>query len=101
MKIITKSDASKDAKAIERTKSEYQVRIDKQKKNISNTCSIYVIILSILFSICCHCFRNIKQILKAIRYLPFLVTMHYAFQTNSKLYLVLGMNEYLVHFNYI
>ena len=32
-----------------------------------------------------------RQVLATIRQSPFLVTMHYAFQTPSKLHLVLGM----------
>ena len=31
-----------------------------------------------------------RQVLQTIRQSPFLVTMHYAFQTSSKLHLVLG-----------
>lgn len=34
-----------------------------------------------------------RQVLEAIRQSPFLVTLHYAFQTDSKLHLILG-NEF-------
>ncbi len=35
-----------------------------------------------------------RQVLEAIRQSPFLVTLHYAFQTEAKLHLILG--EYLL-----
>lgn len=31
-----------------------------------------------------------RQVLEAIRQSPFLVTLHYAFQTDAKLHLILG-----------
>lgn len=31
-----------------------------------------------------------RQVLEAVRKCPFLVTLHYAFQTDSKLHLILG-----------
>jgi serine/threonine protein kinase len=39
-----------------------------------------------------------RQVLATIRQSPFLVTMHYAFQTPSKLHLVLGMLFMCFHF---
>ena len=33
-----------------------------------------------------------RQVLEAVRSCPFLVTLHYAFQTDSKLNLILGKN---------
>ena len=35
--------------------------------------------------------RTERQVLETIRQAPFLVTMHYAFQTPAKLHLVLGI----------
>jgi len=32
-----------------------------------------------------------RQVLQAIRDAPFLITLHYAFQTDAKLHLILGM----------
>ena len=37
--------------------------------------------------------RTERQVLETIRQAPFLVTMHYAFQTPAKLHLVLGRNK--------
>ena len=39
--------------------------------------------------------RTERQVLETIRQAPFLVTMHYAFQTPAKLHLVLGMKIFL------
>jgi hypothetical protein len=33
-----------------------------------------------------------RQVLEAVRESPFLVTLHYAFQTDAKLHLILGNN---------
>lgn len=35
-----------------------------------------------------------RQVLEAVRDNPFLVTLHYAFQTDAKLHLILGKNSY-------
>ena len=37
--------------------------------------------------------RTERQVLETIRQAPFLVTMHYAFQTPAKLHLVLGIKQ--------
>ena len=37
-----------------------------------------------------------RNVLEAIRDFPFLVTLHYAFQTETKLHLIMG--EYVAHF---
>lgn len=37
-----------------------------------------------------------RQVLEAIRQSPFLVTLHYAFQTDTKLHLILGMYLYSI-----
>jgi len=51
-----------------------------------------------------------RQVLEAVRQSPFLVTLHYAFQTDAKLHLILGkeiiiycvsMNHFLLQFNYV
>jgi len=42
-----------------------------------------------------------RQVLEAIRESPFLVTLHYAFQTDAKLHLILGMvliETYIVNY---
>lgn len=40
--------------------------------------------------------RTERQVLEHIRQSPFLVTLHYAFQTQTKLHLILGENSSLV-----
>lgn len=35
-----------------------------------------------------------RQVLEAVRQSPFLVTLHYAFQTEAKLHLILGKNHH-------
>ena len=42
-----------------------------------------------------------RQVLEAIRQSPFLVTLHYAFQTESKLHLILGKTLSLRILNWI
>lgn len=37
--------------------------------------------------------RTERQVLEHIRQSPFLVTLHYAFQTQTKLHLILGENS--------
>lgn len=41
-----------------------------------------------------------RQVLEAIRQSPFLVTLHYAFQTDAKLHLILGMYNSVVLLKY-
>ena len=36
-----------------------------------------------------------RQVLEAIRAAPFLITLHYAFQTDAKLHLILGIVRHL------
>ena len=36
-----------------------------------------------------------RQVLEAIRQIPFLVSLHYAFQSDAKLHLVMGLFNYL------
>jgi ribosomal protein S6 kinase alpha-5 len=38
-----------------------------------------------------------RQVLEAVRQSPFLVTLHYAFQTDAKLHLILGEYQKLQH----
>lgn len=38
--------------------------------------------------------RTERQVLEHIRQSPFLVTLHYAFQTDTKLHLILGQDHY-------
>lgn len=35
-----------------------------------------------------------RQVLEAVRQSPFLVTLHYAFQTDAKLHLILGKSKF-------
>lgn len=37
-----------------------------------------------------------RQVLEAVRDNPFLVTLHYAFQTDAKLHLILGKSKYII-----
>ena len=37
-----------------------------------------------------------RSVLEAIRDFPFLVTLHYAFQTNAKLHLIMGESVYIL-----
>lgn len=39
-----------------------------------------------------------RQVLEAVRDNPFLVTLHYAFQTDAKLHLILGKHERKLRF---
>lgn len=39
-----------------------------------------------------------RQVLEAIRQSPFLVTLHYAFQTDAKLHLILGESTFVSMF---
>lgn len=39
-----------------------------------------------------------RQVLEAIREAPFLITLHYAFQTDAKLHLILGKIDFLNQF---
>ncbi len=42
-----------------------------------------------------------RQVLEAIRQSPFLVTLHYAFQTDAKLHLILGVWRCFLASNYL
>lgn len=42
--------------------------------------------------------RTERQVLEAVRHSPFLVSLHYAFQTDAKLHLVLGMIYFIISF---
>jgi ribosomal protein S6 kinase alpha-5 len=39
-----------------------------------------------------------RQVLEAVRQSPFLVTLYYAFQTDAKLHLILGMSFFFFFF---
>jgi ribosomal protein S6 kinase alpha-5 len=39
-----------------------------------------------------------RQVLEAIRQIPFLVSLHYAFQSDAKLHLVMGLHSFYFYF---
>ena len=45
--------------------------------------------------------RTERQVLEAIRASPFLVALHYAFQTDAKLHLILGARDVHLHLLYL
>ena len=42
-----------------------------------------------------------RQVLESIRQIPFLVSLHYAFQSDAKLHLVMGLSSFPFSFPYI
>lgn len=47
------------------------------------------------FQTCHKLQNNTRQVLERVRQSPFLVTLHYAFQTDAKLHLILGDNPFI------
>lgn len=81
MKVLKKSSIVLKKKTAEHTRTERQV-------------SFFKLIFAVEFSFNFF-FKFSFKVLEAVRECPFLVSLHYAFQTDSKLHLILGKYIFL------
>lgn len=90
MKVLKKMNIVQKVKTAEHTKTERQVTWFYFEKLVCRLLCIHMMHLLMIIIICDRRFCWFMQVLEAIGRSPFLVGMHYAFQTDSKLYLILG-----------